>query len=215
MEKDARFWSRIAEKYAATPLPDEAVYRKKIEVTQEYLRPDMNVFEFGCGTGSTSIIHAPKVRYILAIDIADGMLEIAERKAREQQISNLEFKRASIEELEIERHSFDAVLGLSILHLLKDKDQVIAKAFRILKPNGVFITSTTCIADFFKFHKLLTWCGPFGRFIGLLPRVNAFGREELEASIKSAGFHLEYKWQPEGKGKAQAVFIVARKPDTP
>lgn len=211
MDKNARFWSRIADKYAAAPVPDEAVYQKKLAVTHEYLRPDMEVLEFGCGTGSTALVHARTVRHILAIDIASGMLEIAKQKAIKQGVENIDFRQASVEELDVAEQSLDAVLGLSILHLLEDKEQVIAQVFKMLKPGGVFVTSTTCIADIFKFYKLLEWFGPLGRFLGLLPLVNVFSSKELKAAITAAGFILEYVWQPEGRGKSQAVFIIAKK----
>jgi len=43
--------------------------------------------------------------------------------------------------------TLDAVLGLSILHLLDNKEEVIAKVHRTLKPGGIFVTSTACIGD--------------------------------------------------------------------
>lgn len=213
MNKNAKFWSRIADKYAATPVPNEEIYQKKLAITRKCLHPNMEVLEFGCGTGSTALAHAKAVHHITAIDIADKMLEIAKHKAKEQDVENIDFKQASIEELDIKEHSLDAVLGLSILHLLEDKDLVIAQVFKMLKPGGVFVTSTTCIADIFKFYKLLEWFGPLGRFFGLLPLVNVFTSKELKASLITAGFSLEYEYQPEGKGKSQAVFIIAKKPD--
>ena len=213
MNKNARFWSRIADKYAAKPILDEAIYQKKLAVTREYLRPDMEVLEFGCGTGSTALVHARTVRHILAIDIADGMLEIAKKKAKEQGVGNIDFRKASVEDLDVADQSLDAVLGLSILHLLEDTDQVIENVFKMLKPGGVFVTSTTCIRDIFRFYKLLEWFGPLGRFLGLLPLVKVFSSKELKAAITAVGFSLEYEWQPEGRGKSQAVFIIAKKPE--
>lgn len=41
----------------------------------------MEVLEFGCGTGTTALAHAAYVRHILAIDIADRMIEIARQNA--------------------------------------------------------------------------------------------------------------------------------------
>ena len=49
MTHSARFWDRIAARYARKPVADEAAYQKKLAVTREYLRPDMEVLEFGCG----------------------------------------------------------------------------------------------------------------------------------------------------------------------
>lgn len=61
MAHAACFWDRIADRCARKPVADEAAYQRKLEVTRGYLRPDMEVFEFGCGTGTTALHHAPFV----------------------------------------------------------------------------------------------------------------------------------------------------------
>ena len=48
----------------------------------------MEVLDFGCGTGSTTISHGPFVRRIRAIDISSETIELARRKAdRELEIA--------------------------------------------------------------------------------------------------------------------------------
>ena len=39
------------------------------------------LLELGCGTGSTTITHAPYVKYILAIDISSKKIDLAQGKA--------------------------------------------------------------------------------------------------------------------------------------
>ncbi|MDH3441394.1 MAG: class I SAM-dependent methyltransferase, partial [Gammaproteobacteria bacterium] len=120
MHESARFWDKIAPRYSRKPVSDEAAYQKKLEVTREYLRPDMDVLEFGCGTGSTAIAHAPYVKHILATDISPKMIEIARDKAAADEVENVTFRVATIEDLDASDSAFDAALGLSILHLLED-----------------------------------------------------------------------------------------------
>ena len=81
MDQSTNFWDKIAERHSKQPIADEATYQKKLQVTREYFQPDMEVLEFGCGTGSTAIIHAPYVKHIHAIDISSKMIEIAQGKA--------------------------------------------------------------------------------------------------------------------------------------
>ena len=205
MDRSARFWDRIAERYSKKPVADEAAYQKKLEVTREYFRPDMNVLELGCGTGSTAIAHAPYVKYIRAIDISSKMIEIARRKADAANVNNVTFERSKIDELDMPGQSLDAVLGLSILHLLEDKEAVIARVHDILRPGGVFITSTACLADSMGWFKYIA---PIGRLLNLIPLVKIFTAEELHDSLTRAGFEIDYNWQP---GKGKATFIVAKK----
>jgi ubiquinone/menaquinone biosynthesis C-methylase UbiE len=205
MDQSAKFWDRIAERYSKRPVADEAAYQNKLQVTREYFRPDMEVLEFGCGTGSTAITHAPHVKHIQAIDISSKMIEIAQGKADAEDIENVTFKRSTIEEFSVPDQALDAVLGLSILHLLENKEEVIAKVHRMLKPGGIFVTSTACIGDMMKFFKFVA---PIGKFLGLMPLVKVFTKRELEDSLTDAGFQIDYQWQP---GKNKAVFIVAKK----
>ena len=208
MNPPSKFWDKIAERYSKRPVGDEAAYRKKLQITREYLRPDMDVMEFGCGTGSTAIIHAPYVKHIQAIDISSKMLEIAHGKADASEVGNITFQRSSIDDFDVPDQTFDAVLGLSILHLLDDMDGAIAKVHKMLRPGGIFVSSTACIADTMKFFKVIA---PIGKFFGLMPLVKVFTAKELEDSLTTAGFEIDRQWQ---SGKGKSVFIVAKKTET-
>lgn len=190
MDKSVKFWDKISERYSKQPIADEAAYQKKLQVTQEYFRPEMEVLELGCGTGSTAIIHAPYVKHIQAIDVSSKMLAIAQSKADAKNIKNVTFKQSAIDEFSASDQTFDAVLGLSILHLLQSKEEIIGKVHQILKPGGIFVTSTTCLGDTMKFLKFIA---PVGNFLGLIPLVKVFTAEELEASFTDAGFNIDYQ----------------------
>ena len=206
MTESPKFWDRIAEKYSKQPIADEAAYQKKLKISREHFRPDMEVLELGCGTGSTAISHAPYVQHILATDISSQMLEIARRKAADQGITNVTFEQVTVGEFEAKDETYDAVLTLSLLHLLEDKDEAIAKIRRVLKPGGVFISSTACLGNKMSFFKIIA---PIGKFFGFFPLVRVFKTQELIESITAGGFKIEHQWLPES---GQSVFVVARKP---
>ncbi len=77
MSQPSRFWDRIADRYARRPVADAKAYQKKLQITRDFLRPDMIVLKFGCGTGATAIAHAPFLKHIQATDISSRMIEIA------------------------------------------------------------------------------------------------------------------------------------------
>lgn len=201
----ARFWDRIAERYAKQPVADEAAYQEKLRITRDILRPDMDVLEFGCGTGSTALVHAPYVRKILAVDLSPKMIEIARRKAATASCANVDFRCAAFEDFVAADESFDVILGLSILHLLADPELAIRRIHAMLKPGGVFVSSTVCLGDSLSIFKVI---GPIGHFFGLLPLLRVFTTRQLVDSLRDAGFSIEHQWQP---GKNKGVFIVARK----
>lgn len=194
----------MAKRYARTPVADEAAYQKKLEITREYLHLDTQVLDFGCGTGSTAILHAPYVGNILALDISDKMLEIARGKATG--IENLTFKQSSIDEFQGHENSFDVVLGMSILHLLKDKEAVMTKVYKLLKPGGVFVSSTVCLGSSNWVLKLIL---PLVAKVGLLPLIRFFTPDELSQSLSDAGFKIVHDWRPDAE---KVAFFVAQKP---
>lgn len=202
----AKFWDRIAARYARSPVANAAAYQEKLRITRRYLRPDMQVLEVGCGTGSTALAHAPFVKRIQATDISARMIEIAEQKAGAGKVENVVFAQTSLDDLEAADGSFDAVLAMSILHLVADRNVAIAKAARLLKPGGVLVSSTACLGDWLPVFKLIE---PIGRWLGLLPLVRVFTLEELESGLRAAGLVIEQVWQP---GRRESVFIIARKP---
>jgi len=206
MEISPGFWDKIAVKYSGQPIADEESYQKKLAKSQSYFRPEMEILEFGCGTGGTAIIHAPHVKRIRAIDISPKMIEIARAKAEAAEVTNVDFEVQTIEALDAPDGTFDAILGMSIMHLVEDKGAVLEKVLRLLKPGGVFISSTVCMGDMMK---VIRYVVPIMQFFGRAPFVAFFSREELLESIEKSGFEIDYDWRP---GKRDAVFIVAKKP---
>lgn len=205
MDNSASFWDKHAERYSKRPIADEAAYQKKLEVTRTYFNPNMEVLEIGCGTGSTALIHAPYVKHIRAVDISSKMLEIAKEKADAKNVRNVTFEQSTIDDLRVADETLDAVLALSILHLLEDREAVIERVHRMLKPGGIFVSSTICLGDGMKFFKLIA---PIGKFLGLMPLLRVFTSRELENSLTAAGFGIDYIWHP---GKMKPTFIVATK----
>jgi ubiquinone/menaquinone biosynthesis C-methylase UbiE len=205
MDREAAFWNKLADKYSRRPVSDEATYQKKLEITREYFKPDMEVLEIGCGTGSTAIAHAPYVKHIRATDCAPRMVEIAEEKAKAAGIENVTFEALSVEATEAPDASLDAVMAHNILHLLEDKDRAIADVHKMLKPGGVFVSSTACIGDMMFLFRLIV---PVGRFLRLFPLVKVFSVAEYKDSLERAGFEIDYEWQPK---KNAALFVICRK----
>lgn len=204
MSRTAKFWDRMAAGYVRNPVKDEESYQKKLELTRAYLRPEMEVMEFGCGSGATAIIHAPRVKHIKAIDISGNMLDVARRNAADANIQNITFLKSTIDDFEAPDGSFDVVLGLSILHLLPNKEAAIAKVYKMLKPGGVFVSSTICMADSSIAYKAVP---PIARLFGLVLR--AFTAANLKNVLGNTGFTIDHEWRP---GAGKAIFLIAKKP---
>jgi len=193
----------MAKRYAKSPVEDQASYERKLELTCSHLSADMEVLEFGCGTGTTALIHAPYVAHIQAIDYSNKMIDIARGKAATAGVTNVSFDVATIEEWQTDEASYDMIQAHSILHLVLDLDVVLAKARRLIKPGGRFISSTVCASEMSGIARALL---PIGGALRLLPFIAPFKAEDLAAAITRAGFEIEFQWRPREAG---SVFIIA------
>jgi 2-polyprenyl-3-methyl-5-hydroxy-6-metoxy-1,4-benzoquinol methylase len=174
-------------------------------MTREYLTPESVVLEVGCGTGSTAIAHAPYVQHINASDFSSKMICIAKEKAAVASVRNINFVCRSVQEEITAGTCYDAILALNVLHLLKDWQEIIVSMQRLLKPGGVFVTSTPCLLNA---PAWLGWIAPLGSSLGLMPQLSFFNQIELQSAFTSAGFEVVHCWQADSK---YGLFLVARK----
>jgi len=202
----ASFWDRIAPKYAAQTIKDEAAYRQKLDHVRALLGAEDRVLEVGCGTGSTALHLAPAVVEIVATDISSGMIAIAEDKRCAADVTNVTFIQADASETLYEA-PFDAVMSFSLLHLVEDVPGVLDSVYAQLKPGGLYLSKTVCLGDASPVIRLFV--RSLGA-IGLAPPVTVLSEAELSRALLRAGFDL-VEHQYFGKGRMNP-FIVARRP---
>ena len=167
----------------------------------------MKIAEFGCGTGSTAIEHAPYVAHIDAIDVSENMLQIGRKKAADAGLMNIAFHLGTLEQYSAADESLDAVLGLNVIHLIKNRQDLFLEVARVLKPGGAFVSSTACLGT--SWFRFLTWLLPITKLFGLTPDVFVMTEKQLATEIKAAGFKIVRQWHHGKNGIA--VFLIAVK----
>ena len=209
MPDKAKFWDKVAEKYSKQPIANQKAYEIKLDLTREYFTPDSKVLEFGCGTGSTAILHAPFVKHIDALDVSPEMIRIARDKIAPAEVTNVAFSVADMDSFQAQPGSYDAALGLNILHLLDNRMASMGRVYEALKPGGYFISSTACIREKW-YMRLLDPMFPLMNMFGQWPRVSRMTAKQLQADIESIGFKTVHYWQP---GGGMVLFMVGQKPE--
>lgn len=203
MPDNASFWDKIARRYAAQPVRNEAAYKETIAKTKAHLGPEVRALEIGCGTGTTALLLADAVGRLEASDISSEMIAIAEEKRVAQNVENVSFVQKTLSDGKLGEGPYDAVLAFNLLHLLEDLEGDLTRIHALVKPGGLFISKTPCL----KGNLLFTVMIGFLRLIRRAPHVRFFKTQELEAMIEGAGFEIaEKEFLP-----PPSRYIVARK----
>lgn len=196
------FWDRHALRYAAKPIADIPSYERKLALTQRHLSNDSRVLEFGCGTGGTALRHAEHVEHVLATDYSARMIAIAQATQSAQQVENVEFRQASLNQIGPGDGPFDAILGLNVLHLIPDYRECIAYCHGLLRPGGLLVTSTVCLGR----RSPLRFVLPIPAVAGLVPKLVYLDADQLESDMRSAGFETI-----EREDFGRSLFLIGRK----
>ncbi len=158
-------------------------YDKTAASSLKYLKPSDRVLEFACGTGLLTLRLAPHVARLRGIDISPGMADIAREKARD--IPNVEITNTDLFDPCLEPGSFDAVAAYNVLLYLPDLPAALARIRALLKPGGVFLSATDCLASrpsAMGLKKLVN------SRAGKMPYVAFFTQRGLERKIARSGF---------------------------
>lgn len=201
-----KFWDKIAPKYASQKIDDIPAYEQTLDRLRELLNPDDNVLEIGCGTGSTALVLSPHVAQYIGADLSRKMLDFAQAKLDQAAPPNLRFVQAAADE-PIQGAPFDAVIASSILHLVPDLNKTLSVLHSQLKPQGLLITKTSCVAEMNPIIRVVI---PLMRLFGKAPYVNFLTRHTLSKAIEEAGFEV-LEVRTFGTSK-YIPFILARKP---
>lgn len=177
----ARFWDRIAPKYAADPIADLAGYEATLQRVQGLLSTQQDVLEIGCGTGSTALRLAPFTRSLLATDVSPQMIAIAQQRLAAQPSPQLRFAVADAEAATFGHGAYDAVLAFNVLHLASDLDDALKQVVQVLRPGGLLISKTACLAEM---NPLIPYLAvPLMRAIGKAPPVLCFGEQDRKSVV--------------------------------
>ncbi len=109
------------------------------------LQPGATVLDVGCGTGASAIPAALQVGpegKVIAVDLADRLLEIARRKAASKKLDNIEFRLGDMENLEYPDQHFDAVMCVFAIFFVPDLTKQIRQLWRMVRPNGQLAITT-------------------------------------------------------------------------
>ena len=197
------------------------------------LNPGEVVLDLGSGGGIDVLLSARRVGATgkaYGLDMTDEMLALARENQRKSGLQNVEFLKGEIEQIPLPDASVDVVISNCVINLSADKDQVLAEAFRVLRPGGRFAVSDIVVrgdvpADLRRNIELWVGCVAGAledseyrqklasagfEAIDLEP-TRIYRAADAVALLAGSGFDAEaVAWQVDGK--FMSAFVRARKP---
>jgi len=108
------------------------------------LKPGEVVLDLGSGGGIDVLLSARRVGAAgkaYGLDMTDEMLALARENQRQAGVDNVEFLKGDIEQIPLPDASVDVIISNCVINLALDKDEVLAEAYRVLRPGGRFAVS--------------------------------------------------------------------------
>lgn len=109
------------------------------------------VLDLGCAAGIDSFIAGTMTGEkgkVLGIDLTPALIDRANQIAQKEQLSQVTFEVEDMEQFDRGANWVDVVISNGVFSLSPDLDSAFAKAYKALKPNGIF-----CMSDINKKAK--------------------------------------------------------------
>jgi ubiquinone/menaquinone biosynthesis C-methylase UbiE len=150
------------------------------------LDEDSSLVDLGAGTGTLALAAAPLFGRVVAADVSPAMIAVAERKAAELGVSNVECVQAGFLSYEHLGEPADVVYTRNALHHLPDfwKAVALERIASILRPRGILRLRDIVFS--FDPRDALDYLQAWFESTG------AWSREELEAHVRDE--HSTFTW---------------------
>lgn len=142
-----------AERYAKGRPYFHPLIIRRIKEFLSLAEPLSFALDVGCGTGLSTVALKELARNVIGVDASEEMVALAARENR------IKYFVAPAVNLPFEENEFDLITLSQVFHWL-DKDQFLAEASRVLRPNGWLVTYDNYFSgqmtenpDFYKWYK--------------------------------------------------------------
>jgi ubiquinone/menaquinone biosynthesis C-methylase UbiE len=141
--------------------------------------------EIGCGNGNgTRVIKKLfSPNYILAIDLDEKMIKIAQQRNRDISVT---YKTMDASKLDFPDNHFDAIFDFAIIHHIPNWKDCIQELKRVLKPNGEIILEELSTESF------SIGLGKFYKKILDHPYQQMFSSKQFTEYMTEIGFTIEH-----------------------
>ena len=109
------------------------------------LAPGQRVLDVCCGSGASAIPAAEIVGStgsVVGVDLADNLLALARNKAKERDLTNIEFRHSDMTQLPFDEGSFDVVVCVFGIFFVPDMEAALRELKRVVRAGGKLAITT-------------------------------------------------------------------------
>ena len=199
-DQTRRYFDELAGKFGRDYIPGRSW--KALAEALLQLMPPMVIADLGAGEGTFSQLLAQRAEKVIAIDNSAKMVEYGARLARENGVTNLEYRLGDLESPPIEPGSVDLAFFSQSLHHAVHPDRAVQAAHQLLRPGGRIAVLDLKRHNFEQARELYadTWLG--------------FSEPELREFLARAGFSNARTWvvdKEKSPPGLETVLAVAQK----
>lgn len=130
-------FDRAAETWEDNPARQELAAAITKAISDEMpLLPEMEIMDFGCGTGLIARTLAPRVRLVTAADTSAAMLAVLETKAKAAGLKHIRPLLLDAAYGSRGGVAYDAIVSSMVLHHVEDIPDLLAQLVRWCRPGG-------------------------------------------------------------------------------
>lgn len=189
MYKSESFWNKLSKNYDKNA--KDKAYHLIIKKSKKHFKIKDVILDFACATGLYSFAFSKQVKEIQALDISSKMIAIAKSKIKGKEGDNVIFSQTTLFDKKYKEASFDTVLGFNILLYFKDEKKILHQMNKLLKTDGLIITSTACLNERRTFIGVLSSSLIFlFKSFRILPYLKFYTMRDLEKTITNCGFNI-------------------------
>lgn len=133
-------WDEYAENWDVDPEVEEYSIKAFSELLKNISIDDLDVLDFGCGTGALAQLMSPKVKSIVAIDPSTEMIKHLNKKSLTNVSSISDYlSKELIQNLPDFENKFDLIVASSVCGFLPDYEATLSLLKYLLKEDGVYV----------------------------------------------------------------------------